>query len=351
MFDSPADAADALLAFFEPPRVGIVVEALVPAAVFHPAASGIVPGGTRLGGTPDAPAGFVWPRPAQPDEADEIARRGNEDAAGEMRAHMALDLPYAFIAQVDLAEAATLGPPAPALPSEGRLLFFYDLAIGPWDTGTRVARVIWERSPADALRPLAMPDDLAAAAAREARERAAIAAGFGDGGENGESGTNYGAPARAMALRQAWRLPDPHALEIAAMPDFAAVAKGESDDPMLQDLFATYEEALEEFGDRYPAEAWRRQQLLGSPMPEQDDPRYDAVIVTGWGKQHLSGEEWLEHRDEVLHKAHDWVLLLQIDIGDWMQARFVEGTVYFLIRRDHLERHRFDAVVAVYQQT
>src|SRR5690606_14480288 len=100
MFDSPADAADALLAFFERPRVEIVVEALVPAAVFHPAASGIVLGGTRLGGTPDAPAGFVWPRPARPDDPDEIARRGNEDAAGEMRAHMALDLPYAFIAQV-----------------------------------------------------------------------------------------------------------------------------------------------------------------------------------------------------------------------------------------------------------
>ncbi|MCO5159213.1 MAG: YwqG family protein [Aquamicrobium sp.] len=355
MFDSPADAADALLAYFERPRVEIVVEALVPAAIFHPAASGIAIGGTRLGGTPDAPAGFVWPRPARPDDPDEIARRGNEDAGREMRAHMALDLPYAFIAQVDLTEAAALGPAASALPSEGRLLFFYDLAIGPWDTGTRVARVIWERSPADALRPLAVPDDLAAAAAREAQERAAIAAEFGDGDEDVDEdaggGTNYGAPARAMTLRQAWRLPDPHALEIAAMPDFAAVARGESDDPMLQDLFSAYEEALEEFGDRYPAETWQRQQLLGSPMPEQDDPRYDAVVVTGWGKQHLSGEEWLEHRDEVLLKAHDWTLLLQIDIGDWMQARFVEGTIYFLIRRDHLEKHRFDEVVAVYQQT
>jgi hypothetical protein len=345
MFDSPADAADALLAFFERPRVEIVVEALVPAAIFHPSASGIV-----LGGTPDTPAGFVWPRPPQPVDPDEIARRGNEDAGREMRAHMALDLPYAFIAQVDLTEAAALGPVASALPAEGRLLFFYDLAIGPWDTGTRVARVIWERSPAEALRTLAMPDDLAAAAARAARERAAVAAGFGDEDE-AQSGTNYGAPARTMALRQAWRPPDPHALEIAAMPDFAAVARGESDDPMLQDLFSAYEEALEEFGDRYPAETWQRQQLLGSPMPEQDDPRYDAVIVTGFGKQHLSGGEWLEHRDEVLLKAHDWTLLLQIDIGDWMQARFVEGTIYFLIRRDHLEQHRFEEVVAVYQQT
>jgi len=351
MFDSPADAADALLAFLDRPRAEIVAEALVPAAVFHPAASRIVIGGTRLGGTPDAPAGFVWPRPPRPADPDAIARRGSEDAGAEMRAHMALDLPYAFIAQVDLAEAATLGPFAAALPAEGRLLFFYDLAIGPWDTGARVTRVIWDRSPLEALRPLAMPDDLAAAAARETKERAAIAAAFGEGDEAGEGGTNYGAPARAMTLRRTWRLPDPHALEIEALPDLAAVAGGESDDPALQDLYAAYEEAMEAFGDRYPAEAWRRQQLLGSPMPEQDDPRYDAVVVTRWGKQHLSREEWRAHRDEIARKAHEWTLLLQIDVGDWMRARFVEGTVYFLIRRDDLEQRRFDAVVAVYQQT
>jgi hypothetical protein len=34
-----------------------------------------------------------------------------------------------------------------------------------------------------------------------------------------------------------------------------------------------------------------------------------------------------------------------------MQAKFVEGTVYFLIRRSDLEQRRFDRVVAVYQQT
>lgn len=50
-------------------------------------------------------------------------------------------------------------------------------------------------------------------------------------------------------------------------------------------------------------------------------------------------------------RARDWMLLLQVDIGDWMQARFVGGTVYILIRRDHLEHRRFDEVVAVHQQT
>lgn len=34
-----------------------------------------------------------------------------------------------------------------------------------------------------------------------------------------------------------------------------------------------------------------------------------------------------------------------------MQARFVEGTVYFMIRREDLAARRFETVVAVYQQT
>lgn len=352
MFDSPIDAANALLEYFDQPRVEIIVEALVPAMILHPLPNNVTIGGTRLGGTPDVPEGFVWPRPEAPENPEEIAKRGNEDAAREMRAHMDLDLPLAFIGQVDLGEAAGLGPVASPLPSEGRLLFFYDLSIGPWDTGTRVAKVIWDPSPADRLKPLAMPDDLAAAAAREAEERAKIAAEFGNGEDRqADRGTNYGAPARAMTLRTTWRLPNPHALEIDALPDLAAVARGETDDPELEETYAAYEEALEAHGDQYPQEAWQRQQLLGSPLPEQSDPRYDAVVVSEWGRQHLSREEWRQHRGDIVRKARDWVLLLQVDIGDWMQARFVEGTVYFVIRRDDLEQRKFDRVVAVYQQT
>jgi hypothetical protein len=47
----------------------------------------------------------------------------------------------------------------------------------------------------------------------------------------------------------------------------------------------------------------------------------------------------------------EWLLLLQIDLRDYLQQRYVEGTVYFLIRRDALTAPAFDKVVAVYQQT
>jgi hypothetical protein len=353
MFDSPADAAKALQAYFDPPRIEIITKALVPAMVLTPVADGrVVVGGARLGGTPDVPSGFLWPRPPVPDDPEAIAKRGNADAGRSMREHMALNLPYAFVAQIDLAEAAQLGDVSKPLPSEGRLLFFYDFAIGPWETGTRPAHVIWDTSPAKDLAPLARPDDLVRAFEKERNAFAAIRKEFPDPSDTGkhDEGNVYGAPARAVTLRKTYRLPHTSSLEIDALPpELATSARGQSDAD--DDFESAYEEALEAHHDGYPSEAWRRQQLLGSPMPEQSDPRYDAVVVSEFGKQHLSRDEWATHRDEIMRKAKDWVLLLQVDIGDWTQARFVEGTVYFVIRRDDLERRRFETVVAVYQQT
>lgn len=354
MFDSPADAAQALQAHFDPPRVEILVKALVPAIVLHPETGReIVVGGTRLGGTPDGPQGFAWPRPPAPADPEESARRGNEDAARAMRAHMALGLPYAFIGQIDLAEAAAAGPVASVLPSEGRLLFFYDNAVGPWETGTRTARVIWDTTPVEELLSVAMPGDLAGAGARERAELAKLDAEFGSKGEaRSREGTVYGAPAQARILRQTYRLPQAAAIEIDALPsELAAILAGRTDGEDADDLRDAYEEALQAHHDGHPDESWRRQQILGSPMPEQHDPRYQAVAVTAFGKQFLSREEWSAHGDDIRRKAQDWVLLLQVDLKDWMQARFVEGTVYFVIRREDLAARRFETVVAVYQQT
>jgi hypothetical protein len=41
----------------------------------------------------------------------------------------------------------------------------------------------------------------------------------------------------------------------------------------------------------------------------------------------------------------------EIDFNDHLRQRFVEGTVYLLIRRGDLAAGAFDKVVAVYQQT
>ena len=63
--------------------------------------------------------------------------------------------------------------------------------------------------------------------------------------------------------------------------------------------------------------------------------------------QRLAGQSgW----PEIEAGARDWRLLLQIDVGDFLQESG-EGTVYFLIRAEDLAERRFDRVVAVYQQT
>lgn len=353
MFDSPADAQQALQAYFDPPRIEVVVEALVPAVVFEPIPGAhIAVGGTKFGGVPDLPPGTAWPRPPAPDDPEAIAQRANEATAKEIREHLARGLPYPFIAQIDLAEAAKLGPIASALPPDGRLLFFYDMAVGPWETGTRPARVIWDRSPRDALEPLEMPKDLAEAAEQHRKQMEEIVARFGkDKDETGEEGSIYDAPARAMRLKPTLRLPSPASLEMASLPDLYAVYRGEPRDEEAEEFREAYDEAVEEHHGTFPREAWRRQQLLGSPMPEQDDPRYDALIISDFGKQDLSREEWQQHRAKIHACARDWLVLLQIDLTDWMQARFGEGTVYFVIRGSDLKQRRFDRVVAVYQQT
>lgn len=350
MFDSPAEATQALQAYFDTPRIEIIVKNLVLAVVLVPdTGAKTALGGTRLGGTPDAPAGFVWPRPPAPENPEEIAKRGNEDAAREMREHLALGLPYAFIAQIDLKEASRIAGAASGLPSEGRLLFFYDHAIGPWETGTRPARVIWDPSPAKDLTTIAMPHDLATAAAKDRAERDAIAAKYPDledeADKGKEKGTVYGAPSRAMTLQRTFRLPHPASLEMEPL------RSQRGDEEEAEEFDSSYEEALEAHHDGYSREAWRRNQLLGSPQPEQDDPRYDAVVVSEFGKQHLSREEWAAHRDDIARNVREWALLFQLDVGDWMQERFVEGTVYFVIRKDDLAGRRFERVVAVYQQT
>ena len=65
----------------------------------------------------------------------------------------------------------------------------------------------------------------------------------------------------------------------------------------------------------------------------------------------VDGVLWSEHDEELKAEALAWRLLLQVDVADWTQAEYTEGTVYFPIRPADLAARRFDTVVAVYQQT
>ncbi|OZI46118.1 hypothetical protein CEK29_04265 [Bordetella genomosp. 5] len=359
MFDSPQDAQQAFDAFFEPHQAAQVVQALVPVIGLQPVSPAVAPataagetlGASRFGGVPDLPAGAAWPVPPAPANADEIAGRGNSAAGAEMRDHLSRNLPYAFMGQIDLEEAHRLGPVAQALPPNGRLLFFYDLSVGPWESGSRVAHVVWDNSPRQALVPLAMPPALAEAAEQERREREAIRKQFKQPASNTPMGTNYGTAPQSLELKAAVGVPDPASLEMAAVPALQARYHGKSGDAAAEAFAEAYDEMREDLNQDYPTPGWRRHQLLGSPLPEQDDPRYQAVVVTEYGVEFLGREAWQRERERIMALAGQWRLLLQVDLSAWYADPLTEGTVYFVIRTDDLAARRFDRVVAVYQQT
>ena len=246
-----------------------------------------------------------------------------------MRRHFATGLPYAFIAQIDLAEAAILSPATGVLPTEGRLLFFCDIIVGCYDTGTRSCHVIWDRTPAEEISSCPVPEDLAAAEHKYREEMRGISVTYAmDVAVVEREGTNYGTRSRALKLAAEFTFPH-------EMTD-----EGQSFWAMSGTV-------------PYPDqdEVWHRSKLLGCSDPEQGDPRWDAVVALEYGVQHLSGERWRECRTDIALKARDWRLLLQLDLADWMQAELVEGTVYFLIQHEDLALRRFERVVTVHQQT
>ena len=359
MFDSPQDAQQAFDAFFEPHQVTQVVQALVPVIGLQPVSHADASatdaratiGASRFGGVPDLPAGAAWPVPPAPANPDEIAGRGNSAAGAEMREHLRRNLPYTFIGQIDLEEAHRLGPVAQALPPQGRLLFFYDLSVGPWESGSRVARVIWDNAPRKALAPVAMPAALAQAAEQERREREAIRMQFKQPPSATPMGTNYGTAPQPLMLKAAVGVPDPASLEMAAVPALQAQYHGKSSDADAEAFAEAYAEMREDLNQDYPTPGWKRHQLLGSPLPEQDDPRYQAVVVTEYGVEFLGREVWMRERERIMALAGEWRLLLQVDLSAWYADPLTEGTVYFVIRATDLAERRFDRVVAVYQQT
>ena len=347
MFDTPAQAHQVIEERFAPNMVEMVAGALRPAMVFS-AKNDDKLGGSRIGGTPDLPKVIEWPRRPVPDDIHEIAKRAGEPFDADLRRHLAASLPYAFIAQVDLGEAAGLGDVAKSLPDAGRLLFFYDMIAGPFDTGEQSARVIWDRSPADALAHADMPDSLVTAASAyrtmidDTNRQYGIQPDARPAGTP-QPGTPYGGPSRPMALKVALQLPSFSSLEFEATGRL--VTTYSADQAMIG--------AAQAFSQAYDAlsgEADRETLLVGAPVPEQDDPRYDAVVFSDYNTQSLSREDWAKNRTKVMETAKDWRLLLQLSVPGWMQDSG-EGTVYFLIRDKDLQDRAFERVVAVYQQT
>jgi hypothetical protein len=82
---------------------------------------------TRFGGAPDLPPGMAWPvRTAASISAiaaDLVKTLGRRVSFAD---YTARDVPFEFVAQIDMQEAAEHPRHAEGLPTGGRLLFFWD---------------------------------------------------------------------------------------------------------------------------------------------------------------------------------------------------------------------------------
>lgn len=139
------------------------------------------------------------------------------------------------------------------------------------------------------------------------------------------------------------QLPDRHSVDAQDNAAFMAALTDEDIEEAYCDLFGSY------WGKDVTAPI--RQQLLGSPITEQRDPRYDAVVVADYGVQHLESDAYRAAWPRIKTAAADWLLLFQLDLKDYLQQKLTEGTVYFVIRKTDLANCEFDAVIAIYQQT
>ena len=128
-----------------------IADYAVPSLEMSAAASTTVPvGATKIGGRPDLPEETAWPR-----RSDRIRERAMEPVLGT--------IPLAFLAQVELQEAARALPPDEnPLPTSGVLSFFYDAYDQPWgyDPEDRHDFRVIHSGPKEDLAPAVPPEDL-----------------------------------------------------------------------------------------------------------------------------------------------------------------------------------------------
>ncbi len=246
-------------------------------------------GASKIGGCPDVPAGFVWPRYKD--------RFGVVDAARKD-----MERPLSFMAQFDLAEVAAFDKEG-ALPKSGHVAFFFDYE-GFYDGGMcdqGGARVFYF-PPGTALERMALPDDMG---------------------------------------------------EDADIPELALTFSTRTSRPVSNDwpeeLLGDTEPDEDEYEKHNKAESGCK--LLGYPFtiqnPMQDECQV-AFMDVDW-----DALENPETKAAMEAGMNDWVLLFQfdsIDVDDYADIMFGDcGALYFWIRKQDLAAGNFGKVYACQQ--
>jgi len=274
---------------------------------YQPAAE-VGVGQSKIGGRPDLPADFVWPYYAGRDYLDKVLA----------------NRPLAFMAQINLAEAAALDKDG-LLPKRGLLSFFYEMETEKWgfdpeDKGC--AKVCYFADTANLSRR-DFPEDLDA---------------------------DFRWPEFAVSMRALTDLPDyddfvcaPAAQDIPAkFPEDA----GKYDWDIYEELRAAY-------GCQPPEDGWSETtKLLGYPNIIQNSMPYQCEKVSRgiYDGEPQELDEAL--KADIMAASGDWLLLFQmgtVQDGDFELMFGDVGHIYYWIRKQDLAAGNFDNVWLILQ--
>lgn len=252
-------------------------------------------GGSRIGGVPDVPPGFEWPRwsPSKPRD-DKFAQPWRPDGAA----------PLGFIAQINLSDIPHVDD---SLPATGWLYFFYDRYCEPWgfDPADRgCCRIIYVDSDRATLKRAEPPPD-------------------SDPDHLAES-----------CLVEAW--PE------LTLPDYL---------PNLEYGTSAYEAYCAICDKLTESEGHTHHRLLGHPQLIQNPMELECQLASN-GIYCGGASHFQEAEAKALESgASDWRLLLQIDTDEdgpgWMWGDV--GRIYFWVKLPDLKSLRFDDSWLIFQ--
>lgn len=237
-------------------------------------------GASKLGGSPDLPAGTAWP-----------------EWKGQ---------PQSFIAQIHLEELWQYDLDK-VLPQSGMLWFFYDakqetFGESPDDRGGW--QLIYKPGETGELKRTAFPDKLPA----EARFK----------------------PCSVKFASELTLPQDPQ-------PDLPGMKWSDEQQEKYEGVLAKFPGPNDHAGTHH--------RLLGNPDTLQDDMRSQCQLVTN-GITDSSDPK----AEDLLKKANDWLLLLQVDTDDHAGMKWAStGMLYYWVKAEDLKQQRFDATWLVLQ--
>lgn len=329
MFTTRSQALTALSEVFADADLELTTAALMSAVAFREGAARL--GGSRFGGCPELPPGRTWPMRAALANLTDIKARGGSAHAEHIDTYGGSAVPFPFVAQIDCGEARRLAPQAAsALPESGRLLFFYDFWCGPWGDDDVSALVLHDETPPSELVVHAPPEALLAI---ERREQQAWRSAMADAklAIDDEDAPRVIAPARGVEPHEVWVLPDLASFDARRQPELSR--RGEDEEfSDAYGQFAAWDGGLFEG----PGGGMRLHRLLGPPVCVQRDPRVHGVLQDDATRYTNPGWKDPAWRARLVTQGLDWRVLLQVDLADLAQRRFVEGVVYFIIATDAL---------------